>query len=57
MSDISGEPVPATADARLSEDEHSELDRLRAEVASLRSQQATAARAAGSAGAPRSPRC
>ena len=44
MSDVSGEPVPATAGAGLSEDEHSELDRLRAEVASLRSQQAAAPR-------------
>ena len=37
MSDISGEPVPATAGTGLSEDEQSELERLRAEVASLRS--------------------
>ena len=42
MSDTSDEPVPATAGARLSEDEQSELDRLRAEVALLRSQQAAA---------------
>ena len=44
MSDMSGEPVPAIAGATLSEDEQSELDRLRAEVALLRSQQAAAPR-------------
>jgi cytochrome c-type biogenesis protein CcmH/NrfG len=44
MSDIRGEPVPVTAGAGLSEDEKSELDRLRAEVALLRSQQAAAPR-------------
>jgi hypothetical protein len=44
MSDINGEPVPATADAGLSQDGQAELDRLRAEVALLRSQQADAPR-------------
>jgi hypothetical protein len=44
MSDISGEPVPATAGAALSQDDQAELERLRAEVALLRSRQAAAPR-------------